>query len=134
VSDALLLKQPVGWSLALLDDALIAVVAGLLVFLYERQQTRNIIRKLDVIRLMNHDVRNSLQVILYSASVSDREKLTTEVLDAAGRIEWALREVLPGQREDIKNLLLDRSQSCGVHKSSCPIASTPTHLSTDVRS
>ena len=41
VSDAWLLKQPVGWSLALLDDVLIACVAGLLVFLYERQQTRN---------------------------------------------------------------------------------------------
>jgi hypothetical protein len=104
VSDAWLLKQPVGWSLALLDDALIAIVAGLLVFLYERQQTRNITRKLDVIRLMNHHVRNSLQVILYSASVSNREKLTTEVLDAVERIEWALREVLPGQREDISSL------------------------------
>ena len=62
------------------------------------------IRKLEVIRLMNHHVRNSLQVISFAALASQQEKVTGELRDAVDRIEWALREVLPGQREDIGNL------------------------------
>ena len=62
------------------------------------------IRKLEVIRLMNHHVRNSLQVISFAALASQQEKATGELRDAVDRIEWALREVLPGQREDIGDL------------------------------
>jgi len=62
------------------------------------------IRKLEVIRLMNHHVRNSLQVISFAASVPQQEEMATQVRDAVERIEWALREVLPGQREDISGL------------------------------
>jgi hypothetical protein len=52
-----------------MDDVLIGIGVGLLVLLYERRQRQNIIRKLEVIRLMNHHVRNSLQVISFAASV-----------------------------------------------------------------
>jgi hypothetical protein len=44
-------------------------------------------------------------VISFAASDPKREELATELRDAVGRIEWALREVLPGQREDIENLV-----------------------------
>jgi signal transduction histidine kinase len=101
------LQRHVGTSLsiAIIDDALVGMGAGLLVFLYERRQRQNIIRKLEVIRLMNHHVRNSLQVISFAASVPQREELTDRVQEAVRRIEWALREVLPGQKEDISDLL-----------------------------
>ena len=88
-----------------MDDALVGVGVGFLVFLYERRQKQNIIRKLEVIRMMNHHVRNSLQVISFAAWVPQQEEVTRKVRDAVERIEWALREVLPGQREDVSDLL-----------------------------
>jgi hypothetical protein len=93
--------------MAIMDDALVGVGAGLLVFFYERRQRQNIIRKLEVIRLMNHHIRNSLQVISFAASAPQHEELAKKVHNAVERIEWALREVLPGQREDISDLSLD---------------------------
>ena len=92
--------------IAIVSNALIGVGVGLLVLLYERRQRQNIIRKLEVIRLMNHHVRNSLQVISFAASVPQQEELGNNLRDAVERIEWALREVLPGQREDISDLPL----------------------------
>jgi hypothetical protein len=92
--------------IAIMSNALIGVGVGLLVLLYERRQRQNIIRKLEVIRLMNHHVRNSLQVISFAASAPEREEIAEKVKDAVERIEWALREVLPGQRDDIRDLLI----------------------------
>jgi hypothetical protein len=93
--------------IAIMSDALIGVGVGLLVLLYERRQRQNIITKLEVIRLMNHHVRNSLQVISFAASSPNGEEpAKKEVQAAMERIEWALREVLPGQREDISDLPL----------------------------
>ena len=94
-----------GLFVASIDDALIGVGAGLLVFFYERRQNQNLVRKLEVIRLMNHHVRNSLQVISLAASVPQREELARKIQDAVERIEWALREVLPGQKENINDLV-----------------------------
>lgn len=106
LSDLWLQHHVASVSIALVDDALVGIGAGLLVFLYERRQRQNIIRKLEVIRLMNHHVRNSLQVISFAASAPQREELADKVQEAVGRIERALREVLPGQREDITDLLV----------------------------
>jgi hypothetical protein len=91
----------------MITDALLGVAVGFVVLLYERRQQRTITRKLEVIRLMNHHVRNSLQVISFAASVPEQEALEAEIRNAVERIEWALREVLPGQRQDIDNLLFD---------------------------
>ncbi len=96
---------------AIISDALLGIAVGLVVLVYERRQERNLIRKLEVIRLMNHHVRNSLQVISFAASAPEQESLEAEIRNAVERIEWALREVLPGQRQDIENLLFDRKIS-----------------------
>jgi hypothetical protein len=108
LSDVWLQQHVASRSIAIIDDALIGIGAGLLVFLYERRLRQNIIRKLEVIRLMNHHVRNSLQVISFAASAPQQEELAKKVHNAVERIEWALREVLPGQREHINDLSLDR--------------------------
>jgi hypothetical protein len=89
----------------MIADALLGIAVGFLVLFYEQRQQRNIIRKLEVIRLMNHHVRNSLQVISFAASVPQQEALESDIRNAVERIEWALREVLPGQRQDIANPL-----------------------------
>jgi len=46
---------------------------------------------------MNHHVRNALQTISATSSSVDSTERTTMVQDAVRRIEWALREVLPGE-------------------------------------
>jgi hypothetical protein len=105
LSDVWLQRHAGSLLIAIMDDALVGVGVGLLVFLYERRQKQNIIKKLEVIRMMNHHVRNSLQVISFATSVPQQEQVARKVRDAVERIEWALREVLPGQREDVSDLL-----------------------------
>ena len=83
--------------LALVDNFMAGIGAGLIVLLYERSRQREIDKKLRTIRLMNHHVRNALQVIS-TASDSVETEQPTMVQDAVRRIEWALREVLPGER------------------------------------
>ena len=84
----------------ILDDVLGAAVAGLLVFVYERRRSRDLRRRLQVISLMNHHVRNALQVISYSGYAPDQQQQLKHIHDAVARIDWALREILPGQQED----------------------------------
>ena len=111
VSEVWLQQHTHSRTTAIITDALLGIAVGLVVLVYERRQERNLIRKLEVIRLMNHHVRNSLQVISFAASVPQQEALEAEIRNAVERIEWALREVLPGQRQDIENLLFDRKVS-----------------------
>jgi hypothetical protein len=44
---------------------------------------------------MNHHVRNALQTISYSP-YTEQEKQIRMIAESVSRIEWALREVLPG--------------------------------------
>jgi len=101
-----------------MDDALVGLAGGLLVLLYEQRQRRNIIKKLEVIRQMNHHVRNSLQVISLAASAPQPEQTEELLQGAVERIEWALREVLPGEAIclsflDPRNLPLKRTRDVG---------------------
>lgn len=116
LSDVWLQQHVANRSVAIMDDALVGIGVGLLVLLYERRQRQNMIRKLEVIRFMNHHVRNSLQVISFASSVPQQEELANKVRDAVERIEWALREVLPGQREDISVLPLHPHSNDSAHK------------------
>jgi hypothetical protein len=43
-------------------------------------------------------------VISYASADPRQEELRKNIRDAVERIDWALREVLPGQREDISDL------------------------------
>jgi hypothetical protein len=84
-----------GW-LAFADNVLTGIAAGLLVLFYEYWRRRDVEKKLRTIQLMNHHVRNALQVIAYSLNSTEQPSV---VQDAVRRIEWALREVLPGENE-----------------------------------
>jgi hypothetical protein len=52
--------------------------------------------KLRVIAQMNHHVRNALQGIIGCRIFSEEERQMQLIVDSVKRIEWALREVLPG--------------------------------------
>ena len=95
--EAWLISHNIHGLAALADNLLIALAIGVGVSLYERRREREIEQKLETIRLMNHHVRNALQA-LYAAfpDAGASEQGSTVVVEAVRRIEWALREVLPG--------------------------------------
>jgi len=84
-----------GWTLWI-DNFAAALLLGLVVFFYERRSERELIRKLQVIELMNHHVRNALQPVMYLPYSQDQELQLNTIRDAVHRIDWALREILPG--------------------------------------
>jgi hypothetical protein len=85
--------------LAFVDNLAAGIAAGLVVLFYERWRQREVDTKLRTIRLMNHHVRNALQVISAAPCGVDGSVQQTRVRDAVNRIEWALRDVLPAEIE-----------------------------------
>jgi hypothetical protein len=81
-----------------LDDAILAVLVVLIVIGIQRQsELREHRHKITVIAEMNHHIRNALQIIMYTSfNVRDRDE-ADKLRDAAKRIEWALREILPAE-------------------------------------
>jgi len=97
-----------GWTLWV-DNIAAALLLGLVVFLYERLRERELIRKLQVIELMNHHVRNALQPVMYLPYSQDQEMQLDTIRDAVQRIDWALREILPGHEVEESNQTAARS-------------------------
>jgi len=79
-----------------LNDVLAAAFIGLLIVLYERRRQKRLQERLQVIKLMNHHVRNALQLISLSPHAQEREENVRLIQQAVQRIDWALREILPG--------------------------------------
>ena len=92
-ADLFLFRHP-AWML--IDDLVLALSAGIVVFHYERERTRFLSEKLRVIREMNAFVRNELQILNASAEHPDRTRVST-IDRSVERIDWALRELLPGK-------------------------------------
>ena len=82
---------------ATIDDLLTGILAGLLVFAYERHQHKLMLEKMRVVADMNHHVRNALQSIVYSPYLKEQAEQILTIQEGTRRIEWALREVLPGE-------------------------------------
>lgn len=97
LADELSLRFGLGeWQRAL-DDFCGAIIAGLLVYRNEYSRLRYLNEKLKTIELMNHHVRNALQVIMDSVYVHGHAQQLTEIQNSVKRIDWALREILPGR-------------------------------------
>ena len=99
MSAAWLTRHNVHGFLAFVDNLVAGIAAGLIVLLYERWRQREVDRKLRTIRLMNRHVRSALQNIYAAPCGADGADQPTPCQDAVRRIEWALREVLPGEVE-----------------------------------
>jgi hypothetical protein len=97
--DLLLGKEGVSRrDLLLLSNMLTGVVAGFLYYQLGRiERERRVVmqQRLKTIAEMNHHIRNALQVITYATS-QDRADSVELIRTSVERIEWALREVLPG--------------------------------------
>ncbi len=92
-ADLLQIRHP-NWMVA--DDIILAVGAGIVVFHYEKERSRFLSEKLRVIRDMNAFVRNELQILNASVEQPGKTRVTT-IERSVERIDWALRELLPGK-------------------------------------
>jgi hypothetical protein len=97
LAEELSLRYGLGEWERLLDDFCGAIIAGLLVYRHEYSRSRYLSEKLKTIELMNHHVRNALQVIVDSAYLHGHAQQLTEIQNSVKRIDWALREILPGR-------------------------------------
>ncbi len=92
------------WSLngmrGILDDLLGGLIAGLIFHLYERQRLRCLRERVRVIDLMNHHIRNALQPIELIACQPEHQLQMNVVQQCVRRIDWALREILPGNCDE----------------------------------
>jgi len=77
------------------DDLVLGVLAGLVFFAYEQRRYKAVREKIATISAMNHHVRNALQAISY-APYTEQAKQIELIQQSVNRIQWALREVLPG--------------------------------------
>jgi hypothetical protein len=98
--NALLERSHVGGLMLYIDDVLLGLIAGLLVFFYEQRRHRATLDKIRVIAEMNHHVRNALQAIALSP-YAEKSKQIELIGESAERIQWALREILPGEVEPV---------------------------------
>jgi len=87
----------------ILDGSCGGVIAGLLIYRIERNRTKYLNEKLKTIELMNHHVRNALQVIVDSAYLHGHAQQLDVIQQSVKRIDWALREILPGHTLDEYN-------------------------------
>jgi hypothetical protein len=87
----------------ILDDTCGGIIAGLLIYRIERNRTKYLNQQLKTIELMNHHVRNALQVIVDSAYLHGHAQQLDVIQKSVKRIDWALREILPGHTLDEYN-------------------------------
>lgn len=80
-----------------LDDIGGGLIAGAVVYVYARVRASYIEARLRTVDLMNHHIRNALQVIRYAGYIQPESQQIEAVDNAIRRIDWALREILTGQ-------------------------------------
>jgi hypothetical protein len=97
LADELSVQYGLGMWQRAFDDLCGAVIAALLVYRYEYIRTRHLRERLKTVELMNHHVRNALQVIVDSVYVHGHARQLEEIENSVKRINWALREILPGK-------------------------------------
>jgi hypothetical protein len=78
-----------------LNDLISTIFIAILIVIYERRRRKRVEERLEVIREMNHHVRNALQLISFSHHAAERDEQLDLIQQAVARIEWALQEVLP---------------------------------------
>jgi hypothetical protein len=97
LADELSLRYGLGEWQRVVDDFCGAIIASLLVYRYEHTRSKYLTEKLKTIELMNHHVRNALQVIVDSVYLHGHKQQLAEIQNSVKRINWALREILPGR-------------------------------------
>src|SRR5689334_8131720 len=101
--DRLLIREGASrLDLMIASNALTGCVAGILLLQIVRRERerRAVIReRLQIVSEMNHHIRNALQVISFIVAQEQDQKTVEMVRTSVDRIQWALKEVLPGGQE-----------------------------------
>jgi hypothetical protein len=103
LTDQLSIHYGLAGSQRILDDSCGGIIAGLLIYRIEYNRAKYLNEKLKTIELMNHHVRNALQVIVDSVYLHGHSEQLAEIQNSVKRIDWALREILPGHTLDEYN-------------------------------
>lgn len=83
-----------------IDDLVGGLIAGTLIYGHERRRLRHLYEDDRVNELANHHIRNALQ-LLALVQYEPESVAQMEIIDTCiRRIEWTLREVLPGKSPD----------------------------------
>jgi hypothetical protein len=100
IFDRVLVREGVTrMDILLTSNGLTGIAAGVLFFEYsrhERERRKAMKQQLRTIAEMNHHIRNALQVITYATAIEDNRGSVDLIRSSVDRIEWSLREVLPG--------------------------------------
>ncbi len=99
-ADQLSIRCGLEGSQRIVDDLLGGLIAGSILCLYERHRLRRFGEHLHVIDLMNHHIRNALQPLMFLTYRPEGKAQMKLVEECVRRIDWALREVLPGKSEE----------------------------------
>lgn len=99
-ADQVSIRYGLEGSQRIVDDLLGGLIAGSISYFYERHRLRRLSKNLHVIDLMNHHIRNALQPLMFQYKPNGNAQ-TKLVEQCVHRIDWALREVLPGKSEDL---------------------------------
>ncbi len=97
LADQLSVRYMLQTSQRIFDDICGALIAGLLVYRHEYVQAKYLKEELKTIELMNHHVRNAMQVIVDSLYIHGHSQQLDEIQTSVKRIDWALKEILPGR-------------------------------------
>jgi hypothetical protein len=98
---------------ALADDLFMGLVCGALIFFYEEQRHRVMMRRFSAVGEINHIIRNELEIIQYSAHFTQNKEHIDRIRACVGHIDAALRDVL-GEKKPPRSetqARTDRSQS-----------------------
>jgi len=100
VADQLSMRFGLDRAQRVVDDLLGGLIAGLVFYFYERHRLLRLHQQLKVIDLMNHHIRNALQPLMFMIDEPESKVRMKLVDECVRRIDWALREVLPGNSEE----------------------------------
>ena len=100
LADQLSIRFGLDGSQRIVDDLLGGLIAGLIFYFYERHRLRRLRQQLHIIDLMNHHARNALQPLMFITDEPESRVQMKLVEECVRRIDWALREVLPGISEE----------------------------------
>ena len=100
VADQLSIRLGLDGAQRVVDDLLGGLIAGLVFYFYERHRLLRLRQQLNVIDLMNHHIRNALQPLMFMIDEPESRERMKLVDECVRRIDWALREVLPGTSEE----------------------------------
>jgi two-component sensor histidine kinase len=97
VSDLIVLSMHYWPALALVDALILGLLCGAIAWAYQGLRNRFLRERLHIIAEMNHRVRNELQVIRFSAYLTQDKEHIDRIENCVQHIDVALREVLPGK-------------------------------------